>query len=119
MLKEKNKIISVHSRRAEKVLLELLKKNEIKNVIFHWYSGPVNIINEIVDQGYYFSINEAMTLSDNGRKIIDAIPRERILTETDAPYNNYSSIQNVLEYAHLSERDIQENFIELINRLKD
>lgn len=119
MLKEKSKIISVHSRRAEKVLLELLKKNEIKNVIFHWYSGPVNIINEIVDQGYYFSINEAMTLSDNGRKIIDAIPRERILTETDAPYNNYSSIQNVLEYAHLSERDIQENFIELINRLKD
>ena len=118
MLKGKNKILSVHSRRAEKTLLELLKKYEIKNVIFHWYSGPVNIIKEIVDQGYYFSINEAMTLSENGRKIIAAIPRERILTETDAPYNSYCSIRNVLEYVHLSERDIHENFMKLINRLK-
>ena len=26
----------------------------IKNVIFHWYSGPLSLIPKIVEHGYYF-----------------------------------------------------------------
>jgi TatD DNase family protein len=33
-----NKIVSLHSRRAEKEVLEVLKRYKIKNAIFHWYS---------------------------------------------------------------------------------
>ena len=64
-----NKIISVHSRKAEKDVLDILKKYAIKNVIFHWYSGPLGLIDDIVNEGYYFSINEAMTKSVSGRNI--------------------------------------------------
>lgn len=92
----KKKIVSVHSRRAEKELLNLLCEYEIKNVIFHWYSGSVNLIPAILEQGYYFSVNEAMSVSKNGRAIIEKIPMERVLTETDAPYNERSNIVNVL-----------------------
>ena len=64
------KIISVHSRRAERELYGLLREYDIKNVIFHWYSGPLGLINEIEAAGYYFSINEAMTSSGKGCAIM-------------------------------------------------
>jgi TatD DNase family protein len=78
-----NKIVSLHSRRAEKEVLEVLKRYKIKNAIFHWYSVPLGLIQEIVDSGYYFSINPAMINSPNGRKIIDKVPITSVLTETD------------------------------------
>ena len=43
-IKGKKKIVSVHSRNAEKELLDMLCEFEIKNVIFHWYSGPVDLV---------------------------------------------------------------------------
>lgn len=80
------KLLSIHSRLAERQVLDLLKKYKIKNAIFHWYSGSLNLIDEIVEHGYYFSINPAMTKSISGKKIISKIPRNFILTETDGPF---------------------------------
>jgi TatD DNase family protein len=118
MLKGKNKIISVHSRRAEKELLSMLKENEIKNVIFHWYSGAISLIPSILDCGYYFSINEAMTLSTNGQKVISSIPRNRILTETDAPFNPKNSISKTIQYLGITNDILYNNFMDLIGKLK-
>lgn len=113
-----HKLVSVHSRKAEKELFDLLVEYNIPNVIFHWYTGSISLIKDIVSSGYYFSINEAMTKSANGRKIISAIPKERILTESDAPYNKHCDIRNTLEYLNMTETEIHNNFRELINRIK-
>ena len=59
-LKGKKKIVSVHSRKAEREMVDLLREYEIENVIFHWYSGPIDLITPILDMGFYFSVNEAM-----------------------------------------------------------
>lgn len=118
-LQTRKKIISVHSRRAEKELFATLKEYSIKNVIFHWYSGPIDLIPDIIGEGYYFSINEAMTLSPNGKRIIAAIPRDRLLTETDAPYNERCSIENVLLSMNLVEGDIMTNFNKLLANLQN
>jgi TatD DNase family protein len=117
-IRGKKKIVSVHSRKAEKELLALLSEYEIENVVFHWYSGPVDLIPDILAQGYYFSVNEAMCLSKNGRAIIEKIPRERLLTETDAPYNERTNIRTVLDYMKMSETDVLQNFRSLLNRIK-
>lgn len=114
-LRGKNKIISIHSRRAEKELLKLLCEFEIKNAIFHWYSGPISLIPHIAREGYYFSVNEAMTLSENGRKIISAIPRNRILAETDAPNNRKCNLNKVYDY--FGSNVINDNFNALINEI--
>lgn len=82
----KPKIVSLHSRRAEKEVLQLLIENNISNAIFHWYSGSISLIDEIAKHGFYFSINPAMIKSENGKKIIERIPKHLILTETDGPY---------------------------------
>lgn len=118
-LSGKKKIISVHSRRAEKELLGLLDEYNIENVIFHWYSGPVGLIPAILERGYYFSVNEAMCLSSNGLSIIRKIPHERILTETDAPYNNFCNIKKVLDSLEMTEQDIYNNFNRLLNSIRD
>ena len=117
-LKGKKKIVSVHSRKAERELLDLLCEYDIKNVIFHWYSGPIGLIPSILSCGYYFSVNESMTLSKNGQKIIENIPKSRILTETDAPYNSKTDIVKVLTYLRMTEQDIKNNFMELICKIK-
>lgn len=117
-IRGKKKIVSVHSRRAEKELLSLLCEYEIKNVIFHWYSGPIGLIPAILKQGYYFSVNETMCLSKNGRTIINSIPRERLLTETDAPYNVKTNIKEVLSVLNLSEDIVCHNFKTLLQGLK-
>jgi TatD DNase family protein len=85
-IKSKRKIISLHSRRAEKDVLRLLVEYGIENAIFHWYTGSINLIKEIIENGYYFSINPAMIRSANGEKIIQAIPKHRVLTESDGPF---------------------------------
>jgi len=117
-IKGKKKIVSVHSRNAEKELLDMLCEFEIKNVIFHWYSGPVDLIPSIIERGFYFSINESMCRSKNGLSIIGKIPREKILTETDAPYNNRTNIRMVLNQLDMSEVDIFYNFNRLLNDIK-
>lgn len=117
-IRGKKKIVSVHSRKAEEELLALLCEYEIENVVFHWYSGPVDLIPDILAQGYYFSVNEAMCLSKNGRAIIKKIPWERLLTETDAPYNERTNIRTVLDYMKMSETDVLQNFRGLLNRIK-
>lgn len=81
-----NKVLSIHSRKAEKEVFSLLIEYRIKLAIFHWYSGPLRLIDEIVRSGYFFSINPAMVKSKSGREIIDRIPLNNILTESDGPF---------------------------------
>lgn len=113
-LKGKKKIVSIHSRKAEKELLELLCEYDTKNVVFHWYSGTVDLIPSILERGYYFSINEAMCLSGNGKAIIERIPHDRILTETDAPYNERCDIKRALKAMGITEQEVYRNFMELL-----
>ena len=116
-LEGRKKIISVHSRKAEKELFDLLCEYNINNVIFHWYSGPIDLIPSIISKGYYFSINEAMTISKNGRAIIKEIPRNRILTESDAPFNNKADIKEALINMHITENEVKKNFMELLSKI--
>ena len=112
------KIISVHSRMAEDELLSLLEEYNIDNVIFHWYTGKLSTIARIIEHGYYFSINEAMTLSSSGQKIIAKIPKNRLLTETDAPYNRKCDISNAIKNVGMTNTEIERNFYDLIARIR-
>lgn len=67
-------------------MLDILNEHESRPVVFHWYSGPLSVLDEAIASGHYFSINPAMLKSDSGLKILKRIPRQRLLTETDGPY---------------------------------
>lgn len=82
----KKKILSLHSRKAEREVLSNLIEFKAKSAIFHWYSGPINLINEIASSGFYFSVNNAMIKSKAGQTRISKFPKDKILTETDGPF---------------------------------
>lgn len=82
--------MSIHSKGAEKDVLDTLKKNQVKYAVFHWYSGDLSLIPEIYDAGYYFSINPRMIQTEKGKNIIKTIPSNRILFETDGPFIKYN-----------------------------
>lgn len=86
LLKGKDKILSIHSRKAESEVLNFLVEYDIQSAIFHWYSGPIKLIDEIIKAGYFFSINPAMIKSKSGQEIIRRIPLTKVLTESDGPF---------------------------------
>lgn len=116
-LSGKNKITSIHSLRAESDIVSILSNYSINTPVFHWYSGPLKLIPSILNIGGYFSINEAMTLSKHGQEIIRKIPIERMLTETDSPYNLKSNIENALKYIGIDSTIIYSNFKKLLSTL--
>ena len=57
----------------------------IEKVIFHWYSGPLDILDKVIADGYYVSATPALAYSPQHREAIERAPLEHILVETDAP----------------------------------
>jgi TatD DNase family protein len=82
----KGNVYSIHSRKAESEVLEILKRNNVKNAIFHWYTGGKKTLKDIASSGYFFSVNHKMLTSKNGREIIQSIPKSQLLFETDGPF---------------------------------
>lgn len=80
------KILSVHSRGSEKEILSIIDNDFNGNIILHWFSGVLKILEEAVKKGFYFSINYSMVQSTKGKKIIERIPDDRILIESDGPF---------------------------------
>lgn len=84
-----NKILSLHSVRATKPILDMLDEHlppDRAGVVLHWFTGSKADVRRAVDRGYYFSINEAMLTSATGKRVMGEIPIDRLLTETDGPF---------------------------------
>ena len=102
-VRNRNKILNLHSAQAEDKVLNMLIQYDIKKAIFHWYSGKIGTLNKILDSGYYFSINSNMCKSKKGQNIISRLPKNKILVETDAPFINDLPYKNLNVYYYLSE----------------
>lgn len=87
---EKNKLLSVHSRKAEKETLNILLQSNVSRAIIHWYTGDIETLHGFLDAGYYFSVNASMCASQHGKAIISHIPTNRLLVESDGPFSNVS-----------------------------
>jgi TatD DNase family protein len=85
-INDRPRFISIHSRGAEEVISDLILQYQIKKAVFHWYSGRISVLDKIIEAGHYLSINPMMISSKKGQKIIDRLPRNFALTETDGPY---------------------------------
>lgn len=81
----KHKVITVHSRGAEAVVIERLQAAGVI-AILHWYTGPARLIDEALAAGLYFSINPAMLRTEKGKVLIANLPHDRTLTESDGPF---------------------------------
>lgn len=87
LISGKDKILSIHCRKAEKDLITYVSNFNGK-IIIHWYSGNYINLKKLVDLGCYFSINNNMIKSKKSDKYFEIIPLDKILLESDAPYTS-------------------------------
>lgn len=79
--------IVIHARDAELKAFELVNRySRDIDVIFHCYGGSVETANKIIDESYYVSFSTIICYSDYHKELVEEIPIQNILTETDSPY---------------------------------
>jgi len=84
-----NKIITVHSIRAAKAVLDHIESYLSPaqgKVVLHWFTGSKTESRRAIEMGCYFSINAAMLDNERHSSMVAAIPLDRLLTETDGPF---------------------------------
>ncbi len=79
--------IVIHSRGAWRDCLSMAQESGVRRALFHWYSGPVDILDQILDAGFYVSTSPSVAYSPESRRAMAHAPLERILVETDSPVN--------------------------------
>jgi TatD DNase family protein len=75
----------IHTRGAEKEIVEILKVFDGKKIL-HCFGGKLSLVKEAVKIGCYFSIPTNIVNSEHFQKMVEIIPIDKILTETDSPY---------------------------------
>ena len=75
--------VIVHSRGTAPKIMNILSSFNIEKVLFHWFSGPVELLPKIVENGYYVSEGPPSVYSSKTREIIKLAPLSSLLTETD------------------------------------
>lgn len=98
------KILTIHSRRAEKKIINILGDDFNGEVILHWYSGNISNLEIAIKNGYWFSVNLAMLKSQKGKEIIKKIPLNKLLVETDSPFG---VSENKLDYGFIYKQIIK------------
>lgn len=81
--------IVIHTREAVMDTINILKENCVnKKGIFHCCPLNRELVKEALKLGFYISIAGPVTFknSKNANEIIDMIPIDKILIETDSPY---------------------------------
>ncbi|NHK32488.1 MAG: hypothetical protein FK730_14135 [Asgard group archaeon] len=80
-----NKIMNCHFRGKERESFEIVKSYKAKKIIFHGYSGDIELMKDITDAGYYYSLGprydeEKLKLIPDDLLLleIDVLPRTKI-----------------------------------------
>ena len=81
-----DKVLIVHTRKAERRTLEVLLEEKATRVNWHCFGGKLKLAQEIAAAGHWMSIPANARKSDGFRRMLQNLPRERILLETDCPY---------------------------------
>jgi len=83
--KNSDRPVIVHSRFSHKRTHQMVREAGIENAVFHWYSGPLEILGRVIEDGYFISATPALAYSLPHQAAIKRAPIEQILLETDAP----------------------------------
>lgn len=91
MAKQYNLPVIVHSRDAFEDTLAVIKDARYHNGIIHCYSYGIEEARAFLDLGWYISFSGSVTYFkkstyESVKELINFIPKERLLLETDAPY---------------------------------
>ncbi len=77
--------VIVHSRRAHREVIELLRSHGLKRVVLHAFYGGTEAAKRAVDEGFFFSIPPSIVHSKQKQKLVKVVPLDQVLLESDSP----------------------------------
>jgi len=80
--------VIIHDREAHGDCFETVLRHPHVTGVFHSYSGSAEMARELCRRGWYISFSGSLTFknAERVREAARAVPRDRLLIETDAPY---------------------------------
>jgi TatD DNase family protein len=89
LAKRLGKVLQIHDRDAHADVLRILaEEGAPERTVFHCFSGDADMARFCAERGWYLSFAGTLTFRNAGalRDAVRAIPLDRVLVETDAPY---------------------------------
>jgi len=79
--------VVIHARKSTEEIIKTLKRRPGLNGMIHSYSGSYEQAVQLIDLGFYLSFGGPVTYEKSSRlrKLVQSLPLESILVETDAP----------------------------------
>ncbi len=86
LAKEYDLVLNVHAPDAWRDVVEALRKADVDRALIHWYTGPLDLLEEIAQYGFYISINPAVKIQKKHRDVAEAARPDMVVLESDGPY---------------------------------
>jgi len=104
---EADKPIIIHTRKRERRALEILTELGARRVDWHCFGGKLKLARAIADAGHWLSIPANARRSESFTRMLESLPRDKLLLETDCPYlgpdrerdNEPENVRHTLAYA--------------------
>ena len=81
-----DKPLILHTRKAELRALQIIQEMGVERADFHCFGAKVKLAQRVAAAGYYLSIPPVVNRSQAFQRMVQKLPLDRLLTETDAPY---------------------------------
>ena len=81
--------VIIHSRGTTAQIVDMLPSYNLKRVLLHWFSYPLNALTKAVAHGYFITEGPPATYSNGIREVVEKVPLTNLLTETDGPVTYY------------------------------
>lgn len=77
--------VNVHSRSAGRHVIAALLEAGVRRALLHAFDGKTSTAQAGLDAGFFFSIPPSVVRSPQKQKLVQALPLDRLLLETDSP----------------------------------
>ena len=103
------KPVSVHSRYSWKDCLRIVRESKVQKAVFHWYSGPISVLSELHEAGYFTSATPAVEYGAEHTQAIKETPFDNLMLETDTPvvYHRGTDLARPSEPADVATKVLQ------------
>jgi TatD DNase family protein len=80
--------VVIHNRESDSDMIDILESEMDENLTgqMHCFSSNLEMAQKILNFNFHFSFTGSITFSEQYNKIVEIIPIERLLLETDSPY---------------------------------
>lgn len=68
------------------MVFQMLQQKKIDKAHFHWLKAPSEVVNKIVEAGYFISVTPEVCYRKRDQALVTQVPLTQLLIETDGPW---------------------------------